>query len=244
MGAPVRQIGKRLLSRITAPGAACLLLLGVHAGLAMHSLRQNCATVDEGGGHVLSGLLVWEEGRTDFAWVNPPLVKALLALPVAASRPQLPDSVRWGVSPDWVPAHDEFMRANRDRYLELIFRARYVQVALSVLGGWLVYRWAGQLFGPVSGLVALALWAFCPNVLCWAGVCTVDLGSTVFGLAAAYAFRYYLRGPGWPEAASGGWVLGLALLSKVTLLLLYPPTLRRPERVFPLNNLDGYGILT
>ncbi|HEY8503505.1 MAG TPA: glycosyltransferase family 39 protein [Gemmataceae bacterium] len=178
-------------------------------------------TVDEGG-HVLSGLLAWEEGRLDYCSVNPPLVKALVALPVAASRPQIPEGVRWGVSPDWVPQHEQFVKANRERYLELIFRARPVLVALSVLGGWLVYRWAGQLYGPVPGLVGLALWALCPNVLCWAGICTVDLGAAVFGLAAAYALRYYLHHPGWLEAVWAGWVLGLALLSKFTLLVLYP----------------------
>jgi hypothetical protein len=221
MGLLVRLSARKVVSRIPAHRAACLVLLAAHAALALHALRQNCVTVDEGG-HVLSGLLAWEEGRVDYYSVNPPLVKALGALPVAASDPQIPEGVRLGASPDWVPQHDQFVRANRERYLELIFRARPVLVALSVMGGWLVYRWAGQLFGSVSGLVALALWAFCPNVLCWAGVCTVDLGCTVLGLAAAYAFRYYLNRPGWLEATWAGWVLGLALLSKFTLLVLYP----------------------
>ncbi len=214
-------IAKKSVRRITPQGLVCFLLLTLHAALLLHALRQNCVTVDEGG-HVLSGLLAWKAGRMDYCSVNPPLVKALVALPVAWSRPELPDSVRWDVSPSWVPQHEQFVRANRLGYLELIFRARLVLVALSVVGGWLVYRWAGQLFGPVSGLVALALWTLCPNILCWAGVCTVDLGAAVFALGAAYAFRYYLRRPGWPEAAWAGCVLGLALLSKFSLLVLYP----------------------
>lgn len=221
MASSLERARERPVSRITARRAACLVLLATHAALALHALRQNCVTVDEGG-HVLSGVLVWEAGRMDCYAVNPPLIKALFALPVAVSRPQLPDSLLGQVSADWVPQHEQFVQANGGRYLELIFRARLVLVGLSVLGGWLVYRWAGQLFGTVSGLVALVLWAFCPNVLCWAGVCTVDLGATVLGLAAAYAFRHFLRRPGWLQAAWAGGVLGLALLSKFTLLVLYP----------------------
>jgi hypothetical protein len=206
---------------MTPHRAACLLLLTLQAGLAILSLRQHNLTVDEGG-HLFSGLLAWEEGRLDVYPVNPPLVKALAALPIVISRPRLSESVRWSASMDWVPEHNRFVHKNRDQYQELIFRARYMLVAFSVLGGWLVYRWSSQLFGQTAGLVALSLWAFCPNVLCWAGVCTVDLGATVFGLAAVYALRCYLHQPAWLGAAWSGCVLGLALLSKFTLLVLYP----------------------
>ncbi len=221
MASSVERAQAKAVRRLTAGCGACLVVLATHAALAFHALRQNCVTVDEGG-HVLSGLLVWEAGRMDCYAVNPPLVKALVALPVAASGPCLPESVLWQISAQWIPQHEQFVQANAGWYLELIFRARAVLVALSVLGGWLVYRWASELFGTASGLTALALWAFCPNVLCWAGVCTVDLGATVLGLAAAYAFRHSLLSPGWPQAVWAGCVLGLALLSKFTLLVFYP----------------------
>jgi hypothetical protein len=189
--------------------------------LAVHALRQNSLTVDEGG-HVLSGLLAWEDGTLDVYPVNPPLVKALVALPMLASRPKLADEVRWAIGAGWDRRNDRFIRDNRPYYLEMIFRARYVLVGLSVLGGWLIFRWASELFGKASGLVGLALWALCPNVLGWAGVCTVDLGATVFGLAAVYALRSYLHQTSSLMAAWAGCVLGLAVLSKFTLLLLYP----------------------
>jgi hypothetical protein len=196
-------------------------LLTAHGAIGVHSLRQHNVTVDEGG-HILAGVLAWEQGRLDFYPVNPPLVRGLVALPAVASRPTLSPSVSWTVSPDWVPQHHEFMEDNRTRYMEMVFRARYVLVAMSVLGAWLTYRWSTQLFGSAAGLVGLSLWAFCPNILAWAGVCTVDLGATVLGLAAVYAFRQYLRGPGPLTATWAGAVLGLALLSKFTLLVLYP----------------------
>src|SRR5437867_397314 len=111
--------------RLSATTAGWIALLLIHAGLAMHSLVQHNLTVDEGG-HVLAGFLAWEEGRLDVYAVNPPLVKVLVALPVVASRPELSEPVRWTVSRSWDSQHDRFARDNTDRYLEMIFRARYV----------------------------------------------------------------------------------------------------------------------
>ena len=204
----------------TAVRLACVALLGIHAVLALDSLRQHNVTIDEGG-HLLSGLLAWEDGRVDVYPVNPPLVKVLMSFPIFASRPELPESVRWNVSKDWIPQHMQFVTANRHRYQELLVRARCVLVLLSVLGGWLVFRWSRELFGTVAGLTALALWAFSPNVLTWSGVCTVDLGAAVLGLAAMYAVRSYFRRPGWASAVGAGTMLGLAMLAKFTLLIYF-----------------------
>ncbi len=95
-------------------------------------------------------------------------------------------------------------------------------VALSVLTGCLVYRWSAELFGRSAGLVGLSLWTFCPSVLSWAGVCTVDLGATAFALGAAYALRRYFRHPDWLTCSLAGVALGLAQLCKFSLLILYP----------------------
>jgi hypothetical protein len=138
MEKPDRNVGGRINQRL-APrgGVVCLLLLALHAGLAIHSLRQHCVTMDEGG-HVLSGVLAWEDGKPDVYPVNPPLVKSLVALPVVLSNPQISQSVRWAVATDWETQQDRFLAENQASFPELFFRARYVLVALSVLGGWFI----------------------------------------------------------------------------------------------------------
>lgn len=199
------------------------VLLVLHAVLAIDSLRQHCVTVDEGA-HLLSGLLAWEQGRFDFYYVNPPLVKLLTSLPMVIVRPSLPEQVRWGVSEigNWFIINDIFINYNINSYQKMVICSRIVNVVLSLVGGWVMYRWSRQLFSRGAGLVALALWALCPNVLGWAGVCTVDLGTTVFGLATGYTLWLYLRCPSGIAAVLVGWALGLALLSKFTLLVLIP----------------------
>jgi hypothetical protein len=201
-----------------------LVLLTFHALLATHSASQHSVTVDEGG-HILSGVLAWRRGTFGVYPVNPPLVKMLAALPVAASGPDLPRQYVGGIVLDWVGLHDEFAKINQARYLDLVFRARCVIVALSVLGGWVVYLWGRDLFGPTAGLVAASLWDLCPNVIGWSGVVTTDLGAAVFGLLAVYSLRWYVQGPSWARAVCVGLMVGLGQLAKFTLLMLYPVVL-------------------
>jgi hypothetical protein len=195
---------------------ACAALLAVHGALSIHALRQHSLTVDEGA-HVLSGLEAWQAGRNDLYPVNPPLVKLLASLGVLTLHPALPANLQSAVS-----LEDQLIRANPGRLEELTARGRYPIVALSLIGGWVVFSWSRRLFGAAAGLVGLTLWAFCPNILCWSGTATVDLGATVFGLIAVYALWCYSRRPCFLNACVVGWTLGLAVLSKFTLLVLYP----------------------
>jgi hypothetical protein len=60
-----------------------------------------------------------------------------------------------------------------------------------------------------------------PNVLAHAQLATPDIPATVSGFAATYVFWRYLRRPGWEYACYAGLLLGLAQLTKFTLLVLY-----------------------
>lgn len=197
---------------------ACVVILTAHAAVATHALSQHSLTVDEGG-HLLSGLMALKHGDFDIYNVNPPLVKMLAALPVLAMGAETPEPQ---YHPSWLGPHDRFAEMNRDAYPRLVRAARLVIVAFSVLGGWIIYRWAASLFGHRSGLVALLLWCICPNVIGWSGVVTVDMGSTIFGLLAVAAMRDYADRPTASSATLSGLALGAALLTKFTMLVLVP----------------------
>jgi 4-amino-4-deoxy-L-arabinose transferase-like glycosyltransferase len=125
-----------------------------------------------------------------------------------------------GSRPEWM-AGPRFADANAARYLDLLWLARLVGVGWSLLGGWLVYRWADDLHGTKAGLLALVLWCFAPDVLAHAPLMTPDLPATVAGLAACYLFWKYLREPSWSRAWFAGLMFGVALLTKFTWLLLF-----------------------
>jgi hypothetical protein len=104
----------------------------------------------------------WQSGRFNMFRVNPPLVRMVGALPVLASRP----ATDWGKLEDAIGARPEFevgedfLRANIPRWSQLFTVARWGCIPFSLLGGWVCYRWARQLYGARSGLMALAFIGF------------------------------------------------------------------------------------
>lgn len=66
------------------------------------------------------------------------------------------------------------------------------------------------------------LWCFGPNIIAHAQLVTPDIPATVSGLAGTYVCWRYLRRGDWEHAIGAGLLLGVAQLTKFTLLILYP----------------------
>ncbi|HVC95060.1 MAG TPA: hypothetical protein VND64_15295 [Pirellulales bacterium] len=62
-------------------------MLGAHAALLVWTAAHNGVTVDEVG-HLPAGLFIWQFGTFDLYRVNPPLTRALAALPLAIASPK------------------------------------------------------------------------------------------------------------------------------------------------------------
>jgi hypothetical protein len=203
------------------PRAAVLLLLGAFAVLCAHGLAWDTPTVDEFA-HLPAGVYYWKTGDLSLYPQNPPLVKLAAALPLLALRPAIStgpvENTGWF---PWVYGTD-FMERNRGRYDLLFLAGRLPIVAMGVLLGLLVHRWARGLYGERAGIVALALYAFCPTVVAHAHVATVDLGAALFTLWALFRFHRFLCRPSPLRFLWAGLALGLALLAKHTSLLLLP----------------------
>jgi 4-amino-4-deoxy-L-arabinose transferase-like glycosyltransferase len=206
----------------TALAVVALLLL--HYGLAARSLLQENPTVDEVV-HLPAGVTYWQKGTFRLYHHNPPLVKLVAALPVVLAGPVTDPAY---ATPSWrskdpsPPSFSqEFAYWNASRYFELFHLARLAMPIFSVVGGVVVFLWSRRLYGVWGGLLSLSLWVLCPNVLAHARLVTTDLGATALGAAATYLFWRYLEKPGWPSAAAAGVALGIAQLSKFSMLLLY-----------------------
>jgi Dolichyl-phosphate-mannose-protein mannosyltransferase len=197
------------------------ILLGIHAAILLDSARKNFVTPDEVG-HLAAGISHWETSTYSMYRVNPPMPRSLAVLPVILEQPNIE-----GIQPDDVPGHRaeaesgrQFAADNQDRYFHLVWLARLAGIGWSLVGGWLIYRWASELYGWLAGCLGLALWCFEPNVLGHAPLITPDVPATVASLAATYAFWHFLRKPSWGRAVLAGSLLGTALLTKFTLLVL------------------------
>ncbi len=210
------------MSAVKLPTVAATLLLLLHGLLLLGSARANGVTIDEAG-YIPSGLSHWQTGSFAAYRVNPPLPRMLAVQPVLLAGPDippLPPETRPDQRLDW-DAGPVFVAANAARYVDLVFLARLAGVAWSLLGGWIVYRWANELYGGWAGCLSLGLWCFGPNILAHAAFATPDLPAAAMGLTATYVFWRYLRAPSWSWAWFAGLLLGVAQLTKFTLLLLY-----------------------
>lgn len=169
--------------------------------------------------HLPVGLLSWRTGRFDFDPLNPPLARMWAAVPLLAGA-ATPTEPR--VHDDAMLYGDEFLHANRARFVEWYRRGRRMTIALSLLTTLLLALWTRSLIGPVAGLTAALLWALDPSPLAHAALVTTDVAAALAFLLVVMAAQRFARRASWPAAVVLGGVLGLAQLVKFTCLLLYP----------------------
>jgi len=208
-------------------------LVGVVAGLlflfalqAVLSLRTKFTTFDEG--YYLSGgysYLVTGDTRVVNRF-HPPLAQVLSALPLLGLDLNPPQrDPAW-----WLPKSDlssrtfalNFLYHNQVPWQSILIRGRLMMVALGVVVGLLVFLWATELWGVRSGLLALVLYAFSPNLLAHARLTTTDFAVAGLAFAACYVLWRFYRRPGLLRLVLAGLVLGLALSTKLSALVFCP----------------------
>ncbi len=106
--------------------------------------------------------------------------------------------------------------------LRLLIVARWLGALFSVLGGYLCYWFAAESYGTKAGCLSLMLWCFSPGILGNGTTIIPDVPAAAIGTAAVFCFWRWLRNPQWLEAIVAGLVLGLAELTKFTLVVFYP----------------------
>ncbi len=208
----------------TTTALLAILMLAAHYAAAFDSLRRENPTVDEVL-HMPAGVTYWQRGTFRLYPHNPPLSKLVAALPVVLMGPETKEL--YGLK-SWtgnLASHGTFGHSfaymNAARYFELFTMARSVMPLFSLLAGLFIFAWSSRLYGRAGGLLSLALWCLCPNVLAHARLVTSDVAGAAMAVGSTYAFWRYLRAPNWPRAVLAGVLLGLAQLTKFSLLLLY-----------------------
>jgi hypothetical protein len=198
-------------------------ILAAHMMLLAYGAARHSPHPDEVA-HFAAGISHWELKRFDLFRVNPPLIRLIATLPP------------WmlGVNTDWTEYSDtpgtrqEFRIAkqmlvlNRERIMQLFFAARLPLIFFSALGGWICYRWSSDRYGAAGGLCTVILWCICPNVLAHGQTIGPDVGAAALAVTASYAFMRWLREPSWPHALVWGVALGIAELTKTSLIVLLP----------------------
>lgn len=206
-----------------SPISACIAVVtAVHILLLLYLAMVQSPNIDELA-HLSSGLAFWQFGLNEPYCVNPPFVKCLCSLPMLAMQYEhlwadfgsLPHP-----RPEFVLA-EHFVESHADRWCVFLIAGRLILLPFSLLALLILRRWSNELYGRRASLLAHALWCFCPNVLTWFSVITTDGVATAAGLASSYAFWKWLKAPHWRHAILAGILLGFALLTKLTWIVLF-----------------------
>lgn len=103
-----------------------------------------------------------------------------------------------------------------------VIRGRYMTLIVCLLIGLFIYRWSRDLWGEAAALFSLFFFVFCPNLMANVTLVGTDAYAALFTLSSAYYFQRFYRTSHWKDIAWFGLHLGLALISKQSLILLPP----------------------
>lgn len=195
----------------------------VHCVLVAWISSRNAPVSDEAA-HLAAGLHTLASGDFDLYAVNPPLVR------LVASAPAYFLGAKAGVNPpprghgdrrrrEW-SAGVGLVRDNASDAQLFFALGRLVCLPFSVLGAVCCYHWASEMYASRAGLVSVILWCFSPNIMAWSATICPDAAAASAGVAAAYAFWRWLARPDCCRALLAGVALGLALLTKMTWVVL------------------------
>jgi len=180
-------------------------------------------------GHLAAGISHWRDGTFNLYRVNPPLVRLVASAPVMLMEAKIHVGYYDRVTDPSIRgefvAGGEMVHANGQHFFDLMTVARWGCIPFCLLGGWICFTWARQLYGHSAGILSLLLWTFCPNVIGYGHLIAPDMGATALGVAACYMYWKWLTVPNALNMVGAGLVLGLAELSKTTwivLVLLWP----------------------
>ncbi len=204
---------------------AMALLLALFFQLTRAALR-NSVTFDEGQ-HISRGYAYLKTGDLRFQRfksAHPPGMAILEAAPLLL-LPNMPEpsTLAGWTEPDTLIFAKQLVWKSPD-IEKLLFAARVPVMLVAMLLAAYVFRWASDLgrAGPLAGIVALALCAFDPSIIAHGMLATTDLGVTAFSFIALYWLWKSLRRPSPGVLIAAGVTLGLALMSKMTAVILLP----------------------
>ncbi len=152
---------------------------------------------------------------------HPPLAPSLAALGLVGLHPRVPPLERGEGILEWCR---QFVNVQNEAG-PLLARARLPVAVVTVLLALLLWGWARALAGPVAGVAALVLAAFHPSVVAHGHLATTDAPATAFTVLAAWAFWFWLRGPGLARALLAAAALGLAVATRATAWIVVPVAL-------------------
>ena len=204
---------------------SAIVLLGFLLFQCAYSARMMGQTTDEAF-FTASGYPMLRYNNYTFLSEQPPLANQIGAIPLAFLKLNFPIKDPW-----IVPGTDRVdISRNGRRFLykmgndpDLILRLeRSPIILLTLLLGLGIWLLGSQLWGRWGGLLSLALFAFCPNIIAHGSLYTTDMSLTAFYFFAIFALKRFFEEPSDRRILWVGLACGAAFMSKISSLILLP----------------------
>lgn len=206
------------LRRFAVASAVTALLAVIFIQLALMA-QANSATWDEPD-HIYSAYMQATRGDFGLNPEHPPLIKYLGALPLLNMQLKMPPLEDRPYRLEEAAGGRDFLFGNDAN--TILFRVRLATSSITILLALIVFLAAQEMFGAGAGFIALGLIAFDPTLLAHSALMTTDAGGACFMFCSIYAFYRYAKAPSIVRLALAGLVVGLALASKHSSVLLFP----------------------
>ena len=213
-------------SRIILVGV--VLLLALMALLAGGAARRESVTIDEVA-HIGAGVSYLQKLDMRMNEEHPPLAKVLAAVPLVFRGAHADYSqVSWTFSGsglfkqvlgEWVFGHWLITRWNDP--IATVFWARLPMLLLTLVLGFVLFRYGSRLGDPWGGLLCLCAYATMPVMLAFGPLVLTDIAITLFFVLTLWAFANMWRSPSRGTILQFGLAFGGALLSKFSAGLLF-----------------------
>jgi len=206
------------LAKILVPAILVLMVL-----ISFFSVKKDSAIMDEVA-HIPAGYsyLKFQDYRLNPE--HPPLLKMLSSAPLLFLDLKFPiNHPAWTeeINGQWESGYQFLYHLGNDAD-QILFWSRLPVIALLILLGIYIWKWARELLDEKWALVTLFLYAFSPTIIAHSHYVTTDLAAACFIFIAFYYFARYLKNPGKKTIIWAGIALGLAQTAKFSAVLLFP----------------------
>jgi hypothetical protein len=196
-----------------------LILTGLLAALVWQAWRTG-VIIDEPS-HLLSAYLYWRGADNLKPGDMPSLIKIVGGwVPRLIGLPVPYDNAVWSTGHEWPISGEMMHHLNGPQTRKVFFLSRLPLLAFPLLTALLLWRWGRELFGGRTALLITLAFALEPTALAHGALFKNDLAATFGYLLFWYRAWLYWKDPTPRGAAWLGGALLVAVLSKMSMLVL------------------------